>query len=499
MSLKTLLGLVGLFFAPTAASPEHKRGYRQDCLNLCRAVEGKLPGKVFYPGTAGYQNSQEHYYTTQEREIVPGCVVRPSSTSDVSAFVRLVKDAKLPAGQHPFAVRSGGHTLWPGAANLQDGITLDMRGFNSFSLSADKKVASIGGGSDFADIYPKLAPHNLTVLGGRVPGVSAGGFLTGGGKNFLARRYGFACDNIFGYEVVLASGQVTYASASQNRDLWLALKGGSNNFGIITRFDLAARPQDGMWGGNRMFLSTPENLRAHAQAWHDHMRVDNFDDLADAGLILGFFDGAFVIQDTISYSAPVANPPAFANITALPNAVGETLKFMSVPELVEFTGNILPDQAGRAFELVYDFHNAPPSTYLEMFNTFEQGIGAIRNISGLKVQYLLQPSPVTNGTNSLGYPANQKDIVMSMIGASWDNKSDDAAAYRAIRSIVSQHQRLVQQQGLYIPFKYLNYADVSQNPIASYGRETVERLWAASRKYDPKGLFQTVPGYKLPK
>jgi len=52
-----------------------------------------------------------------------------------------------------------------------------------------------------------------------------------GGMTFLSRRHGFTCDNIHGYEVVLASGEVVYVTADSHPDLWLALKGGSNNFG----------------------------------------------------------------------------------------------------------------------------------------------------------------------------------------------------------------------------------------------------------------------------
>lgn len=49
------------------------------------------------------------------------------------------------------------------------------------------------------------------------------------------------------------------------------------------------------------------------------------------------------------------------------------------------------------------------------------------------------------------------------------------------------------------PWLYLNYAAQDQDPIASYGADSVERLKAASRKFDPQGLFQrNVPGgFKL--
>ena len=74
-------------------------------------------------------------------------------------------------------------------------------------------------------------------------------FLLTGGMSFFAPRYGFACDNVENFEVVLAGGKIVNANARVNRDLWFALKGGSNNFGIVTRFDLRTLPQREIWCG----------------------------------------------------------------------------------------------------------------------------------------------------------------------------------------------------------------------------------------------------------
>lgn len=89
-----------------------------------------------------------------------------------------------------------------------------------------------------------------------------------GGITFQARRHGWNCDNIYGYEVVLASGEVVYASASSHQDLWLALKGGSNNFGIVTRFDFAAFEQGDMWGGVVQFNYTQRVVDAQIGRAH---------------------------------------------------------------------------------------------------------------------------------------------------------------------------------------------------------------------------------------
>ena len=93
--------------------------------------------------------------------------------------------------------------------------------------------------------------HSVCVTGGRDGNVGIGGFLTGGGNSYYAEMYGLACDNVTNFEVVLASGDIVNANAESYSDLWTALKGGSGNFGIVTRFDMYTFPAQDLWGGIR--------------------------------------------------------------------------------------------------------------------------------------------------------------------------------------------------------------------------------------------------------
>ena len=52
-----------------------------------------------------------------------------------------------------------------------------------------------------------------------------------------------------GKQVVLGSGKLVQANNVTNPDLFTALKGGSNNLGIVTRFDFVAFEQSDLWGG----------------------------------------------------------------------------------------------------------------------------------------------------------------------------------------------------------------------------------------------------------
>ena len=79
-----------------------------------------------------------------------------------------------------FAVRGGGHMSWAGAANIQDGVTIDLSAINQVNISADASITSIGGGARWEDVYLKLDAMGLAVAGGRVAQVGVGGLLTGG-------------------------------------------------------------------------------------------------------------------------------------------------------------------------------------------------------------------------------------------------------------------------------------------------------------------------------
>ena len=149
-----------------------------------------------------------------------------------------------------FAVRGGGHTPQANSgANIDGGVTIDLSALNKVELSHDNTTTLVGAGARWGNVYSYLDPLNYAVVGGRVSDVGVGGLLTGGGNSFFTARYGFACDNVVEYEIVLASGEVVRANKKTRPDLFRAMKGASNNLGIVTRFELATFPQTPFWGG----------------------------------------------------------------------------------------------------------------------------------------------------------------------------------------------------------------------------------------------------------
>jgi hypothetical protein len=104
-----------------------------------------------------------------------------------------------------------------------------------------------------------------------------------------------------------------------------------------------------------------------------------------------------------------------------------------------------------------------------MISIWETSTLAISNITGLEAVFLLQPLPVTNGTNSLGLPVGETDLVMGAITAAYANAADDCTVMNNINKIMEEHLAILSAKGLDLPFTYLNYANPPQDPFTSYG------------------------------
>ena len=65
--------------------------------------------------------------------------------------------------------------------------------------------------------------------------------------------------------------------------------------------------------------------------------------------------------------------------------------------------------------------------------------------------------------------------------------------------VIDSIDKTAKEQGLFHPFKYMNYATAGQDPIASYGSESNALLDRVAQHYDPQGFFQQnlVGGFKL--
>src|SRR5664279_5530609 len=100
-----------------------------------------------------------------------------------------------------------------------------------------RRRVSAQAGCTWKDLDAETQQFGLSVTGGLVSSTGIAGFTTGGGIGWLMRKYGLACDNLIGADVVTADGQFVHTSADENAELFWGLRGGGGNFGVVTSFE----------------------------------------------------------------------------------------------------------------------------------------------------------------------------------------------------------------------------------------------------------------------
>ena len=192
-------------------------------------LRGRLSGRVFLPGDAGYDDAREIFNVMHDKR--PALVARCASTDDVVACVDVARRNGVLV-----AVRSGGHSV-AGNSTCESGMVVDLAGLRRVEVDPEARTARAGGGVLWGDFDAATQQHGLHTPGGRMSRTGIGGFTTGGGYGWTSSKYGLTCDNLISTEVVLADGNVVRASADENTELFWGLRGGGGNFGIVTEFE----------------------------------------------------------------------------------------------------------------------------------------------------------------------------------------------------------------------------------------------------------------------
>lgn len=80
----------------------------------------------------------------------------------------------------PFAVKGGGHTTNPGFSSTE-GVQIAMSRFNETKVNSTSQTVEVGAGLTWDQVYAKLGPTGVNVIGARVTGVGVAGNILGGG------------------------------------------------------------------------------------------------------------------------------------------------------------------------------------------------------------------------------------------------------------------------------------------------------------------------------
>lgn len=392
-----------------------------------------------YPESSSYGASLASYYSVQQESMRPACIVFPQTADDVSNVLKLL--AKDNSSCH-FAIRSGGHTSWAGASNIEGGITLDLRGLDSIDISDNGTIAKVGIGATWDAVYEKLDPLGRSVAGGRVAGVGVGGLTLGGGISHLSCRRGWTCDTVLNFQVVLSNGEIVDANAKENADLFFALRGGSNNFGIVTRIDLETFEQGLLWSASLAFGTSV--LDADVKEFVRLSAAKDFDEDASFLLSLAYIGsmGASLIVNTLVHAQPVENPPVYAGFMRLPNPMSVSTGLKNMTTLSVETEKMVPKGARSLFRTCTIV--STEAMVHAAYDAWSESVSAIANATGISWVLSFDPLPskfyaLHAETNALGLGnRNGTPLLVALLDARWSEAFDDDVITSAAKALLDK-------------------------------------------------------------
>ncbi|GAB1204351.1 hypothetical protein APSETT445_003004 [Aspergillus pseudonomiae] len=476
-------------------------------------AEAQIECEVLWPNDAEYAARVQSYWSQQAR-LQPACIVRPRSASEVSTVVKTLANKKV-----QFAVRSGGHTPHAGANNIDGGVTIDLSLLNWTRFDAASETVDLGPGGRWRDVYSELDKHGRIVAGGRNGTVGVGGLILGGGISFSTGRRGFTCDDVISFEVVLADGRIVTATADEYSDLFFALKGGSNNFGIVTNYKMHALKSDGIFGGLKIYPKqvTPQATEALVR-FTASVESDPDSHMLWFHTYTGEFDAAsgrmnttpdfkdIVVVVAIAQLAGIADAPAYHGFKELP-AIMDTCKQTTVLGGVSEYDVSPGDHQSTFYTATFANDARIVAKATELHERLVHDLKALIPDGDFTTQCLLQPLPkaygqtsARNGGNVMGVQNQRVDGLLFVAIVLLKTPAQQAFAYPRIRAWVAElkaYAATIENGNL--DWVYLNYADGSQDPLRSYGVENVRRMKLAAAKYDPDQVFQKlcVGGFKI--
>ncbi|KAG7128510.1 putative FAD-linked oxidoreductase like protein [Verticillium longisporum] len=297
-------------------------------------------------------------------------------------------------------------------------------------------------------------------------GYGVGGLSLGGGASFHTGKRGFTCNNIVNYEIVLADGTIANANAVENSGLHRASKGGGNNFGIVTRFDLQTfeDAKGGLYGG-LLFLTCDDRDAILAQ--FSRLVEINHEHPEDTEVIAFTYGGS--------------GAPMIAVVTINTTGLEDSTSFAPLNQLTP----VRDDRSRKKYgKVITDFASPGGASYV--CSAVQNNMDVLKKISALcdafvadltslwpelGIDFVIQPFPSTSPTG--GMILEQESVAFAKLAA----LTAELGAYAESKDAATT-------------WRYLNYVNPAQDPFSTFGEENFQFLKKVAAEYDPKAFFQ---------
>src|SRR3954451_4286930 len=226
------------------------------------ALEETVRGSVLTPGEPGYDEARSIWNGLIDRR--PALIVQCTGAADVVDAVNFAREQSL-----LLSVKGGGHNVAGNAVN-DDGLVIDLSRMRGVHVDPETQRVRVQGGATWGDADRETQLFGLAVPGGVVSTTGIAGLTLHGGMGHLRRKHGLSIDNLLSVDIVTADGRLQRASATENEDLFWAVRGAGSNFGVVTSFEFQAHPVGPMLTVGAVFYPL-EDAKSILPAWRDYM------------------------------------------------------------------------------------------------------------------------------------------------------------------------------------------------------------------------------------
>lgn len=470
----------------------------------CSSVEELTAVEVARPLQLAYTIEQNEYWSESCTLLKPSCIIFPTTSEEVAAVIKILKGT-----DEEFAVKSGGHNPNKYWSSVKGGPVISTARLDHVILDQETGVLQAGPGNRLDGIAAELDGTGWTFVGGRIGNTGIGGLILGGGLSYMSAQYGWSASSVIEYDVVLANGTIVTASADKHPDLYKALKGGGNNFGIVTSYTLQAHRQGDVYGGNLVFLRTKEKDEKLLQAVRDFTEYNDDPKAAvivtaeranlnaiDTWILFVFYDGVEVPEGL------------FKNFTDVGPFLN-TLRVRSYANMMKLS-NWVVVEASTVHIATETIPLPSKENSVDVFDSIHSHWRDITKktlaVPGIVASIAYQPFPKRiaeaareRGDDLIGAVPDADKLIIEMnysfLPGPFDKMADIMEeTYTGVRDrVLAWQEDGTLPSDVYLPL-FMNYGFFRQDYFARLKPESVDLARAVSEDYDPDGLFRNRTG-----
>jgi FAD/FMN-containing dehydrogenase len=433
------------------------------------ALSSTIGGQLLLPDN-GQFGSAKQVFNTIYNDYTPAAVVVPASAADV-------QKAMVFAAAHNLKVapRSGGHS-YIGASTANGALVFDLRqlpGGINYDAASGRVTATPA--TQLWDLHQTLAASGRGIPTGICPTVGAAGHALGGGLGAQSRHAGLLSDALASATVVLPGGQAVTASATENPDLFWALRGGGGgNFGVTTSLTFATFPIADADVVNVHFPT--ESFAQVLVGWQNWLRTADRSSWALADSTTD----ATGTHCRIMATCPAGSGNSVAG--AVTKAVGlqptgtdvQTFNYLDLTKYLASNNlNPAPTAYVGGSDVFPTINAAAAQGIAAAVNAFPPGAGRM-----LAIMHTLDGALASVAPTATAFPwRGQSALVQWYIEPA-------GAPSQAINWLNTAHQAVKP----YSVGGYVNYVESNQ-PAARYFGQNFSKLTAVRQKYDPNRVM----------